>query len=632
MHLRAQISRPHTECLDLGEILLHEVEPTQQVPRHLSDPESAREIPGGAGAPGQLDGALTHLDHPGGHQVVPEEKGSPEQDLGPQEPLVSQSLRHRNGSIRTIEPCLEIIAQGMRMGRGTKEPAVPGAGSLLYDADSAGHDFQGFAAAIGPNELIGHTRANSTDDVTVARSLEKQKRPLPVLGGLVPMAQRPAGRPALVEDLGFNLRAAVFQKRKGAIEKVWRFVRSTRSERVVAREYQVLDRLLWVGTWRKVRANKGTHGIDRVTIRMFESDLDTHLREIQRKLKEHRFEPQPVLRVYIPKPADPKKRRPLGIPVVTDRIVQQAIVQVVEPLFDDKMSPRSFGYRKGRKARDAIATIIQDAKEGFRVVLDADIASFFDTLAHEVVMSRVRARIADGRVLDLIEAFLKAGISENNVVTVPTEGTPQGGVISPWLSNLVLDDLDKALESRQWRHVRYADDFVVLCRSREEAQDALTFVTEVLGKLQLSLSETKTKVSDFNEGFEFLGFHFRNYRLGIRDKSIDRFKDRVRTLTQRHQGRNVEAILEDLNPVIRGWANYVGVAQVADLFRGLDSWIRMRIRAFKTKHRNAHDNWRLPSRKLKKWGLLSLQECRPEFRLSYVSRTVPSESKVGSLI
>jgi len=383
--------------------------------------------------------------------------------------------------------------------------------------------------------------------------------------------------------------------------------------------------------WRKVRANKGAHGLDRVTIQMFETDLDTHLREIQRKLIQHRFEPQPVLRVYIPKPADPKKRRPLGIPVVTDRIVQQAIVQVVEPLFDDKMSTRSFGYRKGRKARDAIATIIQDAKDGFRVVLDADIASFFDTLAHEVVMSRVRARIADGRVLDLIEAFLKAGISENNVVTVPTEGTPQGGVISPWLSNLVLDDLDKALESRQWRHVRYADDFVVLCRSREEARDALAYVTEVLGKLQLSLSETKTKVSDFNEGFEFLGFHFRNYRLGIRDKSIDRFKDRVRTLTQRHQGRNVEAILEDLNPVIRGWANYVGVAQVAYLFRNLDSWIRMRLRAFKTKHRNANDNWRLPSRRLKKWGLLSLQECRPEFRLSYVSRNVPFESKVGSL-
>ena len=383
--------------------------------------------------------------------------------------------------------------------------------------------------------------------------------------------------------------------------------------------------------WRKVRANKGTHGLDRVTIRMFEKDLDTHLREIRRKLKEHRFEPHPVLRVYIPKPADPKKRRPLGIPVVTDRIVQQAIVQVVEPLFDAQMSTRSYGYRKGRKARDAIATIIQDAKEGFRVVLDADIASFFDTLDHEVVMSRVRARIADGRVLDLFEAFLKAGISENNVITVPTEGTPQGGVISPWLSNLVLDDLDKALESKQLRHVRYADDFVVLCRSREEAQDALAYVTEVLGKLKLSLSETKTKVSDFNEGFEFLGFHFRNYRLGIRDKSIDRFKDRVRTLTKRYQGRNVEAILEDLNPVIRGWANYVGVAQVTFLFENLDSWIRMRLRAFKTKHRNANDNWRLPNRRLEKWGLLSLRECRPKLRLSYVSCNVPSESKVGSL-
>ena len=270
-------------------------------------------------------------------------------------------------------------------------------------------------------------------------------------------------------------------------------------------------------------------------------------------------------------------------------------------------------------------------KEGFRVVLDADIASFFDTLDHEVVMSRVRARIADGRVLDLFEAFLKAGISENNVITVPTEGTPQGGVISPWLSNLVLDDLDKALESKQLRHVRYADDFVVLCRSREEAQDALAYVTEVLGKLKLSLSETKTKVSDFNEGFEFLGFHFRNYRLGIRDKSIDRFKDRVRTLTKRYQGRNVEAILEDLNPVIRGWANYVGVAQVTFLFENLDSWIRMRLRAFKTKHRNANDNWRLPNRRLEKWGLLSLRECRPKLRLSYVSCNVPSESKVGSL-
>lgn len=371
--------------------------------------------------------------------------------------------------------------------------------------------------------------------------------------------------------------------------------------------------------WRKVRANKGAHGLDRVTIQMFEGNLETHLREIQRKLKEHRFEPQPVRRVYIPKPGDPKKRRPLGIPVVADRVVQQAILQGVEPLFDGQLSSRSYGFRKGRKAHDAIATLIRDVKEGFRVVLDADITSFYDSLDHEVVMSRVRARIADGRVLDLIEAFLKAGISENNVVCVPTEGTPQGGVISPWLSNLVLDDLDKALESRGWRHVRYADDFVVLCRSQEEAQEALAYVKEVLGKLKLSLHETKTRVSDLREGFEFLGFRFRNYHLGVRAKSIERFKDRVRELTQRQQGRNVEAILGDLNPVLRGWANYVGVAEVAGLFHNLDGWIRMRVRAFKMKRRNHNDNWRLPSRRLTKWGLLSLQNCRPKFRLSYVS-------------
>jgi group II intron reverse transcriptase/maturase len=370
-----------------------------------------------------------------------------------------------------------------------------------------------------------------------------------------------------------------------------------------------------------VRANKGAHGLDRVTIRAFEADWEKHLLEIQRKLMEQRFVPQPVRRVYIPKPAEPKKRRPLGIPVVADRIVQQAIVQVVEPLFDSSMSERSFGFRKGRKAHHAIATVIEDGKAGFREVVDADIAAFYDSIDHDVVMSRVRSRIADGRVLGLIEAFLKAGVFEDNVVTVPMQGTPQGGVISPWLSNLVLDDLDKAIEAKGWRHVRYADDFVVLCRNREEAQQALAYVKEVLGELKLSLHETKTRLVDFHEGFEFLGFAFRNYRLGIRDKSLERFKDRVRTLTRRQQGRNVDAVIEDLNPVLRGWANYFGVAECAGAFRSLDKWVRMRVRAFRLKRKCRHDSWRLPKRKLEKWGLLSLAECRPKCRLSYVHAT-----------
>ena len=374
--------------------------------------------------------------------------------------------------------------------------------------------------------------------------------------------------------------------------------------------------------WRRVRANKGAHGLDRVSIRQFEADWSTHLREIQRKLIEHRFQPSPVRRVYIPKSSDPSQRRPLGIPTVADRIVQQAILQIVEPLFDGLMSSRSFGFRRGRKAHEAIATVIRDGKDGFGAVLDADIRSFFDRIDHGVVMSRVRARIADGRVLDLIEMFLKAGVFENSVVTVPREGTPQGGVISPWLSNLVLDDLDKALEAKGWRHVRYADDFVVLLRTREEAAEALRYVQEVLGRLKLELHETKTRLTDFHSGFEFLGFHFHNYRLGVRRKSIDRFKERVRELTRRQQGRNVDAVLGDLNPVIRGWAGYVGVAQTSDLFADLDSWIRMRVRAFRFKRKSRNDNWRLPNRRLAKWGLLSLVDCRPKYR--YVPAPVPA--------
>lgn len=391
--------------------------------------------------------------------------------------------------------------------------------------------------------------------------------------------------------------------------------------------HSLIDKVyLWKNlytAWRRVRKNRGAHGLDKVTIQMFESNCETHLREIQRKLMERRYEPKPVRRVFIPKGSDPKKRRPLGIPVVADRVVQQAILQVVDPIFDGEMSERSFGGRKGRKAHQAIATVIQDWREGYGVVVDADIASFFDQISHDVVMSRVRARIADGRVLDLFEKFLKAGVSEEGVVTVPTAGVPQGGVISPWLSNLVLDDLDKAIEAKGWRHVRYVDDFVICCRNRQEAKEALTYVKEVLGNLKLSLHETKTCLSDFQEGFEFLGFHFRGAHLGIRGKSIEKLKERVRRLTRRQQGRNVDAVIADLNRVVRGWARYFGAGEVTRVFTALDGWIRMRVRAFRFKRKCSNDNWRLPNRRLWRWGLLSLLDCRPAFRLSYTCAEVP---------
>jgi hypothetical protein len=180
--------------------------------------------------------------------------------------------------------------------------------------------------------------------------------------------------------------------------------------------------------------------------------------------------------------------------------------------------------------------------------------------------------------------------------------------------------------------VRYADDFVVLCKTRQEAEEALAFVKQVLGTLKLTLHETKTRVSDFREGFNFLGFRFQNYHLLIAAKSIDRFKDRVRDLTRRNQGRNVEAMLEDLNPVLRGWSNYVGAAEASDELRRLDKWVRMRVRGFKSKRKRREDNKRLPNRRLAKWGLLSLLDCRPKYRLSYACPAAPESGASGPLL
>ena len=366
--------------------------------------------------------------------------------------------------------------------------------------------------------------------------------------------------------------------------------------------------------WRRVRRNRGAAGVDAVTISMFETDLERNLRAIHRQLRERRYHPRPVKRVYIPKGPQPGELRPLGIPTVKDRIVQQALLQIVEPIFDHTMSNRSFAYRKGRNAHDAIATLMRDVKDGYRHVVDADIKAFFDSIGHDVVMSRLRARIADGRVLDLFEAFLMAGVMEDGEVTVPAAGTPQGGVVSAWLSNLVLDDLDKALHRAGFRHVRYADDFVVLCQSREDARKALTLVTEGLDALKLQLHETKTRLSDAWKGFEFLRFRIKANHVSVSSRAIERFKERIRWLTRRQQGRNVEAVFHRLEPVIRGWVGYFGLAEVSRLLRRLDEWIRMRIRSFRFKRKKRHDNHRLPNRRLRRWGLLSLRLCRPAKR------------------
>jgi group II intron reverse transcriptase/maturase len=363
--------------------------------------------------------------------------------------------------------------------------------------------------------------------------------------------------------------------------------------------------------YRRVKANKGAHGLDRVTLRMFDANRDLHLREIQRKLMQNRYVWQPVRRVYIPKSSNPKELRPLGIPTVSDRIVGQALVQVLDPIFDPHMSDRSFAYRNGRSAHDAIATIKDDLKAGFTSVVDGDVKSCFDEISYNVAMSCVTERVADGRVLDLLQTYLKSGVYEDGHVSVPKRGIPQGGALSPLIMNLVLGHLDQEIEQHGYRLVRYADDFVILCRTRQEAQVALALCSQTLRKLGLRPHPTKTRIVNAWCGFCFLGFQFKRGFISVSPQAIDRFKDKVRTLTQRQQGRNIKAVIEDLVPRIRGWARYFGVAHCAQTFSKLDSWIRMRLRGFKFKRRNHNDNWRLPNKKLERMGFLSLQKCRP---------------------
>lgn len=369
-----------------------------------------------------------------------------------------------------------------------------------------------------------------------------------------------------------------------------------------------------MGAWRAVRRNKGAHGLDRVSIKDFERNLEQNLSEIQRKLQQDRFFPSPVRRTYIPKDWTGKRLRPLGIPTVADRVVQQALRQVLDPIFDPTFSAVSFGFRRGRRAHDAVTRTLEYKKEGYKHVVDADIQSFFDQIDHRVVMSLVSRRVADGRLLRLIESFLKAGIFENGVVHVPAEGTPQGGVISPLLANVVLDYLDKVLESKGLRFVRYADDFLVFTRTLQEAERALAVVQEVIQQLGLKLSSEKTKVTRFSEGFDFLGFHITSWSVSVSHRSLQEFKSMVRHVTRRHQGKSLQQVITDLHPRMRGWVNYFGRAHVTSLCDELDCWIRMRLRAFKSKRKRHTDNRRIKNKYFFRRGLTPLREMFPSER------------------
>jgi RNA-directed DNA polymerase len=385
--------------------------------------------------------------------------------------------------------------------------------------------------------------------------------------------------------------------------------------------------MLMQQAFQAVKRNRGAAGVDKVSIKMFDANREENLAALMRELKTGTFRPLPLRRVHIPKGPGTKKLRPLGIPVVRDRVAQEVVRRLLAPIFEPQFHGNSFGFIPKRNCHQAIERVLEFHREGYRVVLDADIQGFFDELSHRVIMGAVAAEVADGNILRLVERFLTAGVMEDGVFKPTSIGTPQGGVISPLLANIVLNHLDWKLHEAGYRFARYADDFVVVCQDQQQAQEALQLVRQVLeGELGLKLSPEKTKVTTYGKGYEFLGYYLSSRSRRMRDKSVRKFKAKVQELTVRHHNLDSAAIVK-LNQVIRGTANYftAGFSTCRWMFQKLDSWIRMRIRAMKLKRKNYNDNRKLRVQYFRrKLGLLTLEEfCQYRDRHGQARHVIP---------
>lgn len=363
--------------------------------------------------------------------------------------------------------------------------------------------------------------------------------------------------------------------------------------------------------FRAVKKNRGAAGIDRQSISMFEANLEQNLAALMKDLKRGTFVPKPARRTYIDKGGG--KQRPLGIPCVRDRVAQEVLRRILNPLYEALFYEHSYGFRPRRSCHDALRRVKELHRSGYRVVLDADIQGFFDNIPHDVIMTGLRNVVADGNILNLIERFLSAGVMEDGITYPTTVGTPQGGVLSPLLANIALNFLDWRLDQAGYRFVRYADDFVVLCRSHAEAEEALALVQQVTAELGLTLSPEKTKIAKFSEGFTFLGFEITHRGCRMREKSVEKYKTRIRELTTR--SHNLDArVIEKVNAVIRGVANYFATdfSTVVRQFRYLDHWTRKRIRMMKLKRIHRSDNRKLQNRHIRRMGLIFLSDLLPE--------------------
>ncbi len=362
--------------------------------------------------------------------------------------------------------------------------------------------------------------------------------------------------------------------------------------------------------FRAIKRNRGAAGVDKQSIKMFEANRDENLLALMKELKARQFQPKPLRRKHIRKGPRNSKTRPLGIPVVRDRVAQEVLRRLLEPIFEPMFHDNSNGFRPERNCHMAIRTALNLHKQGYWYVLDADLRSFFDNIPHWVIMQALAAEIADGNILSTVERFLTAGVMEDGVFKPTTVGTPQGGVISPLLANIVLNHLDWKLDEEGFHFVRYADDFVVLCQSEREAQEAWDTVTRATEELGIELNTDKTHITTYGKGYEFLGFFLSSRSRRMRDKSKQKFEDKVRELTVRHHNLDDQAVMK-LNRVIRGTANYFATDFDTNryYFQKLDSWIRMRLRSMKYKRKNYNDNYKLRGKFFaRKLGLLTLEQ------------------------
>jgi RNA-directed DNA polymerase len=369
--------------------------------------------------------------------------------------------------------------------------------------------------------------------------------------------------------------------------------------------------------WQKVKDNGGAAGVDGQSVERFEAGAEVYLEELEQALRTGAYRPQPIRRVEIPKGGG--KMRPLGIPVVKDRIVQTALKLVIEPILEREFEDSSYGFRPGRGCKEALHEVDELIKEGYTHVVDADLDSYFDSIPKEPLMGEVSERISDGAVLELIRAFLNQDIIQGMKRWTPVGGTPQGAVISPLLANIYLHPLDRHMRGKGYRMVRYADDFVVLCCTAEQAQGALGEVRAWVEQKGLRLNADKTHVGDCRQagqGFEFLGYRFEAGQRWVRPKSLKVLREHIRQKTQRTRGDSLAKIIEDLNPMVRGWFNYFKHAHsVAQL--GIDGFVRRRLRAILRKQEKRpgmgkcfHDHLRWPNTFFAAQGLFTITAAR----------------------